>query len=120
MKYLLLIHMNPATWDTMAEADRQAVMNGHEPFQKLLKETGEWVGTDALADPSQSRVVRVREGVPAVTDGPYAEAKEFLAGYYVVDCESAELASELAAMMPEARYQGVEVRPIMHTSGFEM
>jgi hypothetical protein len=64
--------------------------------------------------------VRVRDGVPAVTDGPYVEAKEFLAGYYVVECETAERAGELAAQIPDARYTAIEVRPVMDAGGLEM
>jgi hypothetical protein len=75
------------------------------------------VRTDALGDPSQSATVRVRDGVPVVTDGPYVEAKEFLAGYYLVDCESKERAIELAAMIPDAAFNAMEVRPVMFTGG---
>ena len=94
--------------------------NAHEPFQEKLVASGELVGFAALADPSQSRVVRVHASMPAVTDGPFLEAKEYLAGYYEVDCESIERAIELAAMMPESKYLGVEVRPVMDSSGTEM
>jgi hypothetical protein len=64
-------------------------------------------------------VVRVRDGVPVVTDGPYLEAKEFMGGYYVVDCESRERALELAALIPDARVDGpgIEVRPIVFSAG---
>ena len=64
--------------------------------------------------------MRVRDGVPAVTDGPFLEAKEHLAGYYEVDCASIDRAVELAGLMPEARYQGVEVRPVLGPGGDEM
>ena len=120
MKYLLIIHSNPAFLDALSPGELDALVGAHEPFQALLRESGELVGFAALADPSQSRTVRVRDGVPAVTDGPFLEAKEHLAGYYEVDCESIERAVELAAMMPEARYQGVEVRPLMGDGGAEM
>jgi len=120
VKYLLLIHMNPATWDCLSDEERDAIMAAHDPFQQVTRESGELVGWAALADPSNSRTVRVRDGVPAVTDGPFQEAKEYLAGYYVVDCESAERAMDLAAQMPEAKYFGVEVRPVMNNAGLEM
>lgn len=120
MKYLLMIHMNPAAFEELPEEERNAILDGQVPFMEMIRESGELVLTQALADPSNSQVVRVRDGVPAVTDGPYLEAKEFLAGYYLVDCESMERAVELAGMMPEARYQGVEVRPIMYEAGLEM
>lgn len=120
MKYLLTIHMNPEVWDTLTEEDRNAVFAAHDDFQRLIRESGEMAGTVALADPSNTRTVRVREGAPAVTDGPYVEAKEFLAGYYLVDCETVERAIELAARIPDARYTAVEVRPVMYEAGLEM
>jgi hypothetical protein len=120
VKYLLIINMNPTIFQTLSEAERDAVFAGHDAFQKELKETGELVGFVALADPSASKTVRVRGGVPAVTDGPYVEAKEFLAGYYVVDCETVERAAELAAMIPDATFNAIEVRPVMESGGMEM
>jgi hypothetical protein len=120
MKYLLMIYMNPSIWESVPEKEREAVYGAHDAFQKPLRESGELVGFAALADPSNSTTVRVREGVPAVTDGPYVEAKEFLAGFYIVDCESLDRANELAAQLPDARYTAVEVRPVMEDSGMEM
>jgi len=120
VKYLLIINMNPTIFQTLSEAEREAVFAGHDAFQKELKGTGELVGFAALADPSETRTVRVRDGVPAVTDGPYLEAKEFLAGYYVVDCDTVERAGELAAMIPDASFNAIEVRPVMESSGLEM
>ncbi|GAA0671529.1 YciI family protein [Kitasatospora atroaurantiaca] len=120
MKYLLMIYMNPAVFESLSEAEQNAVMAEHDAFQKPIRESGELVGFAALADPSTSRTVRVREGVPAVTDGPYVEAKEFLAGYYVVDCETPERAEELAAQLPDARLTAIEVRAVMESGGLEM
>jgi hypothetical protein len=57
--------------------------------------------------------VRVRGGVPAVTDGPFIESKEYLAGYYLLDCDSRKRAIELAALLPEAAFSALEVRPLM-------
>jgi hypothetical protein len=110
---MLLIYFNPTTWDSLTEEEHQAVFSGHAQFMKTIRESGEMIGTEALANPSESAVVRVRSGVPAVTDGPFLEAKEFFAGYYIVDCESRERAIELAAMIPDARFAAMEVRPIM-------
>jgi hypothetical protein len=119
MKYLLMIQVNPAALQALSEDERNAILAEHDAFAARIEKSGELVGFAALADPVNSRTVRVRDGVPAVTDGPYVEAKEFLAGYCVVDCESFDRAVELAAMIPDARYTGVEVRPVMHTSGTE-
>ncbi|MEV0972590.1 YciI family protein [Microtetraspora glauca] len=122
MQFLLIMHMNPQIWDALTEEERQDVMNGHGGFIKTIQESGEMIGTQALADPSTSAVVRVRDGNPAVTDGPYLEAKEYLAGFYLVDCESRERAIELAAMIPDAAVpgMGIEVRPVMFSAGMEM
>jgi hypothetical protein len=120
VRYLLMIYMNPTVFETLSEEEQAAVMDAHDEFQKPIRESGEMVGFAALADPSNSKTVRVRDDVPAVTDGPYVEAKEFLAGFYVVDCETVERANELAAMIPDARYTAVEVRPVMDEAGLEM
>ena len=92
-------------------------------FGELLAEvnaSGELVASEALADPLTAKTVRVREGLPAVTDGPYLEAKEQLAGYFVIDCDSPRRAQEIAARFPNARFTGVELRPIMDLSRPEM
>jgi hypothetical protein len=96
------------------------VFAGHVEFQRQLTETGELIDNVALADPSHSVTVTVRNDVPAVTDGPYVESKEYLAGYYLVDCETRERAAELAATIPDARFATMEVRPLMNTEGPEV
>lgn len=117
MQFLLIMHSNPQIWDALTEQERNEVMSGHGAFMETIKESGEMISTTALADPSQSAVVRVRGGVPAVTDGPYLEAKEYLGGYYLVECASRERAVELAALIPDARVEGlgIEVRPVVFT-----
>jgi hypothetical protein len=119
MKYLLMIYVNPEIMEGLSEDDRNAIFAEHDGFMKLVTESGEFISTHALGDPSASATVRVRGGVPAVTDGPYIEAKEFLAGYYLVECETRERAIELAAMLPDARYTAMEVRPIVFSAGAE-
>jgi len=120
MKYLLLIYMNPTLFEALSQEERDAVFSGHDELLKHIKETGEMVGFVALADPSQSKTVRVRDEAAVVTDGPYVEAKEFLAGYYVVECETVERAAELAGRIPDAKYLATEVRPVMESGGLEM
>lgn len=120
MKYLLMIYFDPDTWDTLSEAERQDVFRGHADFQQTITESGEMIDTAALADPSHTVSVRVRQGVPAVTDGPFVESREYLAGYYLVDCESKERAAELATMIPDAKFAALEVRPLMHADGAEV
>ena len=110
---MLLIYNNPATLEALSEEERDELMGEVDALVTDLTESGEWVGGEALADPSHTRTVRVRGGVPAVTDGPFAEAKEQLAGYCVVDCERPERAVEIAARWPDARFWAMEVRPIL-------
>jgi hypothetical protein len=122
VKFLLIMHNNPAVWESLTESERDEVMTGHGDFIKTIQQSGEMIVTQALADPSNTVVVRVRGGVPVVTDGPYLEAKEFLGGYYLVDVASLERAIELAALIPDARFEGlgIEVRPVMFSAGMEM
>lgn len=120
MKYMLLIYQNPANWEALSEEETSAVMDEVDALMKELTESGEWVGGEALADSSQTKTVRVREGLPAVTDGPFLESKEHLVGYCLFDCESTERATEIAARWPDARYAAVEVRPLMSQGGEEM
>jgi hypothetical protein len=120
VKYIVLIYNNPGAWEALPEHERQALMGEFDAVNKELTASGEFVGGAALADAATSKTVRVREGVPAITDGPFAEAKEQLAGYYVLDCESMERATEIVARDPAARLWAVEVRPIMDEAGTEM
>ena len=120
MKYMLLIYNNPATYEAWSEQERAALFGDVDVIMKELTESGELVGGEALADPSQTKTVRVRDGVPAITDGPFAEAKEQFAGYLTVECESLERAVEIATRWPDARYFAMEVRAVMNTSGTEM
>ena len=120
MKFLLLIYMNPAIWDSLTDEERNEVFAGHTEFQKTMLASGEMISTHALAEPARSTVVRVRDDAPPVTDGPYIEAKEYMAGYYVVECASHERANELAAMLPDARFNAIEVRPIVFSSGLNI
>jgi hypothetical protein len=119
MKFLLIMHLNPEVWDGLTEDERTEIGDGHGAFIEAITKSGELITTQALADPSQSAVVRVRAGQPVVTDGPYLEAKEYLGGFYLIDCENRERALELAAMIPDAKVDGmgIEVRPVMFSAG---
>ncbi|MEO3873196.1 YciI family protein [Nonomuraea sp. B12E4] len=122
MKFLLIMQMNTEVWEALTEEERQEVMSGHGEFMKSIQESGEMISTHALADSSNSASVRGTGGAPAVTDGPYLESKEYMGGYYMVDCESRERAIELAKMIPDTRVagMGVEVRPVMFSAGQDM
>jgi hypothetical protein len=121
VKYMLLIYNNPSTYQAWSEQERSALFGEVDQIMKELTESGELIGGEALADASNTRTVRVRDGVPVVTDAPLAEAKEQFAGYLLVECDSTERAVEIAARWPDARYFAMEVRPVMDTgAGAEM
>jgi hypothetical protein len=119
MKFLLIMHINPDVLNALTEDEQTAIGDGHAAFMETITKSGEMITTQALADPSQSAVVRVRNGQTVVTDGPFLEAKEYLGGFYLIDCESRERAIELAAMIPDTRVDGlgVEVRQVMFAAG---
>ncbi|HEX6468698.1 MAG TPA: YciI family protein [Streptosporangiaceae bacterium] len=109
MKYMLLIYGNPGVWDAWSADEFDAIMRAHAELQKELKESGEYVESQGLTTIG-AKTVRVGGEVPVVTDGPFTEAKEYLAGYYMVDCADVERATEIAGRISEARYCPVEVR----------
>ncbi|WEO99367.1 YciI family protein [Streptomyces sp. FXJ1.172] len=119
MKFLIGLHINPAVLDALTDEEKAAIGDGHTKFIEELKQSGELIVTQALVDPSQAAVVRVRDGRPVVTDGPFLEAKEYLGGFYLIDCENKERAIELAARIPDTRIAGlgVEVRQVMFSEG---
>ncbi|MCO5967317.1 YciI family protein [Actinoallomurus soli] len=119
MKFLIGMHINPAVLDALTDEEKAAIGDGHGRFIEALKESGEMITTQALVDPSQAAVVSVRDGRPVVTDGPFLEAKEYLGGFYLIDCENKERAIELAARIPDAAIKGwgVEVRQVMFADG---
>jgi hypothetical protein len=114
VKYMLLIYNNADAMAALSEEDRNEVFADVGRLMDEMTEAGEYLGGAALAHPSNTTVVSVRDGVTTATDGPYAEAKEQLAGYFVVEVDSAERATEIAAGWPDARRWRMEVRPVMH------
>jgi hypothetical protein len=120
MKYMLLIYDNPDTREAFFGPGNESLMSEMETLMSELKESGELISTEPLADPVNTKTVRVSGGVPVVTDGPLAETKEHFGGYLIVDCESVERATEIAVRWPSVRFAPLEVRPIMDVSGTEM
>ena len=120
MRYMLLIYNNPAMYEAFSEEERDALFGDVDRLLQELTESGEWVGGEGLADASTAKTVRVRDGAPAVTDGPFVEAKEQLAGYCLFECETLERATDIAARWPDASFAAVELRPLMGQSGTEM
>ena len=115
MKYLILIYSNPASreiWEGFSDDQRTEGFRYYAALNDELAASGELIVTEALADPSQTTRVSMRDGQVITSDGPYAESKELLAGFYLLDCESVDRALEIAARVPEAELGLVEVRPV--------
>jgi hypothetical protein len=123
VKYLILIWSNPASrkaWDGFSDGERAEGYRAYAALTEELAASGELIVTEALADPSQASRVSVTEGRTVTSDGPFAEVKEHLAGFYLVDCDGRERATEIAARVPEAELGLIEVRPVLDLGGLEM
>jgi len=118
MKYMLLIYGNEERWESLGADELAELIRQTDAHNQALLESGELVGAYGVAD--DAKVVRATDGPPAVTDGPYVEAKEYLGSFTIVDCDSEERALEIAAMNPAARYSGVEVRALLHEADAPM
>jgi hypothetical protein len=112
MKYMILIYGSQKDYDALSgkpgsaqpgwsPADFAALGSFMESFTKDLSESGELVDTRGLTTPAQARRIQLREGVPVVTDGPYAETEEVLAGYWIVECDSFDRATQIAARLAD-------------------
>lgn len=112
MKYLLLVYTDPALLEALPAQDYDAHMQGCIRKADALHAEGTLLGSNKLEPPAQARTVRVREGRASVFDGPFAETKEVLAGYNLIEAGSMEEAVELAKQFPWARYGSMEVRPV--------
>jgi hypothetical protein len=112
MQYLLLIYGVEAEWGTMSEAERTKAMTEYGSFTKSIVETKNMQGGNRLQPVSSATTVRVRDGKVSKTHGPFAETREQLGGYYVVEAKDLDEACAIAARIPGARFGSVEVRPI--------
>jgi len=113
MKYMILIHSNPSVWQSLPKEESDRVLGEHYRIINELKETGEMVRVEGLG--WDQTFVQFQNGVPAVTDGPYSEVKEMLAGLFQIDVENLDRAIELAG--PLSEYGWVEIRPVMEDAG---
>lgn len=123
MKYVVLIYGNPesrAAWAAMSEERRAAGLAHYQQLNDDLDASGERIVSERLAFPELTKQVRSGDDGPMTTDGPFAEAKEFLAGFYLLDCADFDRAVEIAARIPEASFGVVEVRPVMGLHGTDL
>jgi hypothetical protein len=110
VKYMLLIYGDPTDYDP---AEAETMFKEYMVFTEEILASGEMVSGDPLQEPDTATTVRIRQGKRTTTDGPFAETKEVLGGYYMVDVKDLDRAIELAAKIPGARNGSVEVRPVM-------
>ena len=115
MQYLLLIYHNERNWTELTPPDVQKLMGEYMTFSESIAKSGHYKGGNALQPTNTATTVRVREGKRQTTDGPFAETREQLGGYYLVDAADLDEAIGIAERIPGARTGGIEVRPIMPT-----
>jgi hypothetical protein len=112
MQYVLLIYQNEQQWLAMSEAEQGRVMEEYGAFTESIVKSGHYKGGDELQPTTMATTVRVRNGKTMTTDGPFAETREQLGGFYLVEAKDLDEARAIAARIPSARDGSIEVRPI--------
>jgi hypothetical protein len=115
MKYLLLIYENEKGFADLGEAEQGKIFEEYMTYTRNIKKSGNYIGGEALQPISDATTVRVKNGKTLATDGPFAETREQLGGYYLVEAKDLDEAIKLAAGIPASRTGSIEVRPIMPT-----
>ncbi|HEY0142868.1 MAG TPA: YciI family protein [Thermoanaerobaculia bacterium] len=113
MKYVLLIYDNHETWANFSDAERQQLMAEYGTFTQQIRASGHMTGGAQLVEPSSATSIRLRDGKRLVHDGPFAETREFLGGYYVVEAKDLDEAISIAERVPSAKIGTIEVRPLV-------
>lgn len=114
MKYLLLIYENEASWAGLSEAERGKVFQEYMDYTARIRKNGNYIAGEALQPVSTATTVRLKNGKTLTTDGPFAETREQLGGYYLVDAKDLDEATSIAARIPDAAVGCVEIRPVKH------
>ena len=117
MQYMLLIYSDEEAWDRRSEEEQGQMMQAYGAFTQELRDSGAMVAGDALDSPQTATTVRVKNDETLTTDGPFAETKEQLGGYYLVEAGSLDEALGWAEKLPGSRHGSVEVRPVMVFEG---
>jgi hypothetical protein len=112
MKYMLLIHDSEKVWGTLSQDEQQQIMADYRRFSDEIKATGQYLAGSQLQPTSAATSVRVRNGKRVVTDGPFAETREQLGGYYLVEAKDLDEAIGLAERLPSAKLGTIEIRPL--------
>ena len=117
MKYMLLVHHNEGAFDQLSQTRREQMLEESIQLTHQLHAGGQYVSASPLLPAASAVIVRVREGKPVVTDGPFAETREQLAGYFLITAQDLNEAVRIAARVPGARIGTVEVRSLQEVSG---
>jgi hypothetical protein len=112
MKYLCLIYDNESTWATMSKEQADALMGEYFAFTEAIRQSGQYLAGEALQPVQTATTVRIRNGKLSTTDGPFAETKEQLGGYYLIEAKDLNDAIQVASRIPSAKLGSVEVRPV--------
>lgn len=118
MKYLLLIYDNEQNLDAMPRAEHASLMADYSTFTRELAATGKMLGANRLHSVTKATTVRVREGKRQLTDGPFAETREQLGGYYLIEAKDLDEATEIAAGIPSVKIGSIEIRPIWEMGSY--
>ena len=113
LQYLCLIYSDESQWPTLPQPEYDRVLGDYLAYMNDIRKSGHYVGCNRLQPTSAATTVRVRNGRTAATDGPFAETKEQLGGYFLLEARDLNEAIQLAARIPGARYGCIEVRPVM-------
>ncbi len=113
MRYMLLIYASEAAYARMTQEERTELMQAHIAFAQEAQRRGLLTGGEQLQPTSTATTVRIRNGKTLITDGPFAETKEQLAGSYILNCKDLDEAIEMAAKTPDALFGSIEIRPAM-------
>ncbi len=113
MQYLCLIYENETEWDKLPPAESAKTMDEYFAYTDSIRKSGHYAGGNALQPTRTATTVRIRRGKVATTDGPFAETKEQLGGFYLLECENLDEAIEWAAKIPGAQGGSIELRPVM-------
>ncbi len=116
MKYMLLIYDEEQAWGRLSEAERQQIMASYRRLSEQLRTSGHYVTGSQLQPTGAATSVRVRDGKRLLTDGPFAETREQLGGYYLIEAKDLDEALNLAAQVPSAKMGTIEVRPLVEVS----
>ena len=116
MKYLCLIYENEREWESKSPSDAEAIMGEYFGFTEAIRKNGKYLAGEALQPTATATTVRVRNGKVSTTDGPFAETKEQLGGFYMIEANDLNDAIQVAAKIPSARWGTIEVRPVIDFS----